>query len=294
MIKSMTGFGEAVAEVDGVAYTVEIRTVNNRHIKTHMRLPESIGFLGEEIDKFLRKNIHRGTVNLSVRMHNLSDQAMYSIDQHALQGYIDELKQVASVAGIEANINLSELLTLPGILQPPMPAEEQADKIRKVIFDTTTEAVAKLISTRTEEGKALASDLLGNCSQMSDRLKSIVGRVPDVLKVYHDKLQKRVDELLSGAQLNIDEELLAREVAIFADRSDIAEELTRLHSHIAQFEKCCNGQENAGRRLDFISQEMLREANTIASKACDSQISRHVIDIKCAIDRIKEQVQNVE
>ena len=294
MIKSMTGFGEATAEIDGVAYIVEVRTVNNRHLKTHVRLPDCVAFLGEEIEKLLRKSIYRGTVNFSVRMQNTSSQAMYSLDEEALRDYIGRLKRVANACDIKENINLAELLTLPGIIVPLTPDDDLADKMKDCIFVAAGEAIDKLKLMRAEEGKALADDLLGNCGQMRDKLKIIGDRSSDVLKVYHDKLQKRVDELLSGAQLNIDEEMLAREVAVFAERSDIAEELTRLDSHIDQFESCCNGDDNVGRRLDFISQELLREANTIASKACDSTISSLVIEIKCAIDRIKEQVQNVE
>ena len=294
MIKSMTGYGEAAVDIDGFAYTIEVRTVNNRHLKTHLRLPDGIAFLGDTLEKFLRDNIFRGTVNFSVRMQNNSIQGVYDLNENVLVDYINKLKSVADQAGIKAKIDLAGLVTLPGVVQPIIPGDQQAEEIEKMILNTASAAVEKLKLMRAQGCNALAKDLLDNCAEMRDRLNLIGSRVSDVVNRYHDKLKSRVDDMLSGAQLSIDEEQLAREVAIFAERSDIAEELTRLLCHIEQFELHCNGDENVGRKLDFISQEMLREANTIASKACDTEISGHVIDIKCAIDRIKEQVQNVE
>ena len=147
---------------------------------------------------------------------------------------------------------------------------------------------------RKQEGEALADDLLANCNALKEKTSLVQGKSKDTIEHYHDKLKKRVDELLAKANLQIDSDLLAREVAVFAERSDIAEEITRLHSHLAQFESGCRGDENIGRKLDFIAQEMLRETNTIGSKACNAEISGLVIDMKCIIDRIKEQVQNVE
>ena len=147
---------------------------------------------------------------------------------------------------------------------------------------------------RAGEGARLVEDLMANCNVMTEKLELIRQRSPEVVKEYHDKLEKRTKELLATGQLQIDAEIIARETVIFADRCDIAEELTRLQSHIQQFSEHCQSDQNAGRKLDFISQEMLREANTIASKASDAQISQWVIDVKCAIERIKEQVQNIE
>ena len=294
MIKSMTGFGEATVQIDSVAYTIEVRTVNNRHLKTHIRLPDAVAFLGDTIEKFLRSSVSRGTVNFSVRMQNNTVQGVYDLNESVLVDYINKLKSVADKASVKAKIDMSGLVTLPGVVQPIVPTDQQAEAIEEHFLNAAKAAVDNLKNMRAEEGKALAKDLLANCAEMRNKLDLVATRVPDVIKKYHAKLKSRVDDLLSEAQLKLDEELLAREVAIFAERSDIAEELTRLSCHIEQFELHCNGNDNAGRKLDFISQEMLREANTIASKACDSDISCHVIDIKCAIDRIKEQVQNVE
>ena len=163
--------------------------------------------------------------------------------------------------------------------------------MKQVILRLTDQAIDRL--KRCAEGKALAEDLIANCEVIAEKLEEIRKRSGVVVEEY-TKSSEGVSQLLSDGNLKIDEETLAREVAVFADRCDISEELTRLASHLEQFIKCCRTADHAGRRLDFISQEMLREANTIGSKASDARISQAVIDIKCAVDRIKEQVQNVE
>ncbi len=294
MISSMTGFGEATAEADGIVYTVEIRAVNNRFFKPHLRLPDIAAYLEADIEMIHREKIHRGAVHYSLRMKNVSGQALFEIDEHALAAYMSKLGALAGGAESNCRIDLAALLSLPGIVQPVSPDSEQSEKMKQVILSLTEQAIDRLKEMRAQEGKALAEDLIANCNVIAEKLQHIRGRSETVMQEYHEKLRKRVAQLLSDGNLKIDEETLAREVAVFADRCDISEELIRLASHIEQFGKCCRRDDHAGRRLDFISQEMLREANTIGSKASDAQISQWVIDIKCAVDRIKEQVQNVE
>ena len=290
----MTGYGEAQGEADGVSYAVEVKTVNNRYFKTIIRLPELVTFLEEDIDKLLRKNILRGTVNYVLRLKDTSAGALFDIDETALQAVADILKRAGSSAGINGTIDIGNLLTLPGIIQPALPDKERAGQIRKFILEISQEAMDKLKQMRAAEGDCLQADINKCCTIIEEDLEQIRGRSSIVIKEYADKLKKRVNELLAHAELKIDEGILAREVAIFAERSDISEEVARLDSHLQQFAHCCRGNEQAGRRLDFISQEMLREANTIASKASDTETTRYVVDIKCQIDRIKEQVQNIE
>lgn len=290
----MTGFGEASAEVDGVVYAVEIKTVNNRYVKIHIRMPEVVSFLEKEVEGFLRERIRRGMVNCSIRMKNVSGEALFDVDENALNGYLVKLKDIAGSNDIDYQIDLAEMLTLPGIVQPAVPDQAQGDRMKTTILELVGQAVEKLKQMRAREGEMLVEDIKANCKLMSEKLKLIRQRSPAVVKEYHEKLEKRTRELLATAQLEIDTEIVARETVIFADRCDIAEELTRLESHLHQFTTHCEDNQNAGRRLDFIGQEMLREANTIASKASDAQISQWVIDVKCAIERIKEQVQNIE
>jgi uncharacterized protein (TIGR00255 family) len=294
MINSMTGFGEAACEIDGISYTVELKTVNNRYYKSAIRLPDTVAFLEEDIEKLLRSHLSRGSVNYNLRLKNVAARAMFDIDQAAMQKCVERLSETAGKLNIAYTIDLAALLALPGIIQPVLPDENEAQRITDVILTMSRKAIEQLTQMRASEGKTIASDLKAHCDLIRERLEQIRGRAPRVIEEYHKKLKKRIEELAGQAQLKLDEDTLAREVALFAERSDISEELSRLESHLGQFLQSCASDEQAGRRLDFIGQEMLREANTIGSKALDAEIARWVVDIKCLIDRIKEQVQNVE
>jgi uncharacterized protein (TIGR00255 family) len=290
----MTGYGEAQGESNGVSYVVAIKTVNNRYFKGVVKLPDLVAFLEEDIEKLLRENLGRGTVNYVLRLKDASADTLFDIDQTALKAIVEKLNQAGTSAGVRGTIDIGNLLSLPGIVRPASPDAEKAGQIRDVILGISREALGQVKKMRAVEGGFLEADLKERCRVMKQDLDRIHAKRAVVVQEYAVKLKKRVDELLAHAELKLDEEILAREVAIFADRSDISEEISRLDSHLQQFAQCCRGNDQAGRRLDFISQEMLREANTIASKASDTEITRLVVDIKCQIDRIKEQVQNVE
>jgi uncharacterized protein (TIGR00255 family) len=290
----MTGYGEAQGQADGVSYAVEIKTVNNRYLKTIVKLPELVSFLEEDIDKLLRKNISRGTINYILRLKDVSAGTLFEIDEAALQAVVEKLSRAGSSGGINPAIDIGNLLSLPGMIQPALPDKERAEQIRKLVLQISQEALDKLKNMRAVEGGYLQADIDKCCKAIEQDLEQIRARSGIVIREYADKLKKRVNELLALAEIRIDEGILAREVAVFADRSDISEEIARLDSHLQQFDQCCRGSDQAGRRLDFISQEMLREANTIASKASDTDTTRYVVNIKCQIDRIKEQVQNIE
>ena len=294
----MTGYGEAGGQLNGITYEVEIRTVNNRYFKASIRLPDSMAFLEDDIGKLLRRNLSRGTANYVLRLKNVSANALFDIDETALQAYMERLSRIASSADMKCPIDVGGLLNLPGIIRPTSPDEEVAGQVKEMVLSITQEAIEKLKQMRAAEGTALEADLKKHCRVIEQDLERIRACGAAVMQGYAKRLKKRVDELLTIAKLKLDEETLAREVAIFADRSDISEEIARLDSHLQQLLQSCQGRASAGgqvgRRLDFISQEMLREANTTASKASDIEIIRCVVDIKCRIDRIKEQVQNIE
>jgi len=294
MLNSMTGYGEAEGVLDGVSYAIELKAVNNRYLKTIIKLPDACTFLEDAIDKELRSSLSRGTINCVLRFKSISADALFEIDESALRSLVAKLNEVSSSVGVKGQIDLAGLLALPGIVRPVMPDEETSAKIRDLAVRLTREAVDKLKQMRETEGKFLEADLLGHCDAMAKELDVVIQRSGSVIGEYAKRLRKRVDELLAEAKLKLDEETLAREVAILADRSDISEETTRLDAHLQQFRQICRMEGQAGRRLDFLSQEMLREANTIASKSADAQIARSVVDIKCLIERIKEQIQNVE
>jgi uncharacterized protein (TIGR00255 family) len=290
----MTGYGQAQGEVNGVSYLVEIKTVNHRYFKAIIRLPEPVAFIEEDIDKLLRKDMSRGTINYVLRLKNSSVNALFDIDETALKTIAEKLNRAGLSAGIKGEIDIGNLLSLPGIIQPALPDNKLSEQIREKVLEVSLEAINKVKQMRAAEGDFLEADLKKHCSAIEKDLGQVRARADIVLGEYASKLKQRVDALLAEVKLQLDEETLAREVAIFAERSDISEEVARLDSHLRQFSHACRANELAGRRLDFISQEMLREANTIASKASDTEIIRCVVDMKCRIDRIKEQVQNIE
>ena len=293
MLRSMTGFGGALGGVDGVEYAVELRSVNSRYYKIATKLPESLAYAESEIDKQLRAVLSRGSVTLSVRMKVPDEQAAYSVNTAALAKYIEQLKPLEAGADPILRIDLGSLLQLPGVCEPP-PLDELCRKTQAGLMKLIDRALAGLIEMRQQEGKAIEADLLANCRVIEENLKTVADSGPRVLQLYHERLSNRVNELTQLGNVKIDEESLAREVAIYAERCDVAEEVSRLGGHLEQFRQVVEGPETAGRKLDFIAQEMLREANTVASKANDSGIGRAVVEIKTAVDRIKEQVQNAE
>lgn len=294
MLNSMTGYGEATDEFDGVSYAVEIKAVNNRYLKTIIKLPEGTAFLEDDIDKELRRHLSRGTINCVLRVKAVADRALFDIDEAALRSVVAKLSAVSTTLGAKGTIDLATLLELPGIVQPILPDEEQVVRIKEFVLRLTARALDKLERMREAEGVFLQADLKKHCDAIHKELETIRQSTGTLTLDYAKKLRKRVDELLAEAKLKLDEQTLAREVAILADRSDISEEIARLDAHLQQFALICQSEGEAGRRLDFLSQEMLREANTVASKAGDAQIARAVVEIKCLIERLKEQIQNVE
>lgn len=293
MILSMTGFGEAQIEEDGHAYHVEIRSVNNRYFKASLRLPEEFAFLEPEIEQTLRKRITRGSLTLKLFIRDLSAAAAQDINLAAVRHYLDQLKSVIP-PGPGFAIDLATLATLPGVCQPHELSDEQRERAQAFVTRLTDAAIERLVEMRAREGQALAADLRAQCRVVRESLEAIRVRVPAVVDEYRRRLQQRVQQLIAESGVKLSEDDLLKEVAIYAERSDINEEIARLTSHLDQFAQAIDSREPAGRKLDFISQEMLREANTIGSKAGDAAVARHTIEIKGAIDRVKEQVQNVE
>lgn len=293
MINSMTGYGCSEGSFNDTNYSVEIKTVNNRYLKTKIKLPDSAAFLEEDIDKLLQQKIARGTVSMDLRIRNSAADPLFDINKAVLRSYMDKLLDIRKTTA-DCSIDVSSLLNLPGVIVPIIPQKEEAEQIRKNVLGVVGQAVEKLKQMRATEGSSLGEDLAKNCSAIKNALGKIESSADECLLAYQKKLKKRVDFLLSDSKVEADEATIAREVAVFAERSDIAEEITRLRSHLDRFIESCSSNEPAGRKLDFITQEMLREANTIASKVSNTSVTNLVVDIKCLIDRIKEQIQNIE
>jgi uncharacterized protein (TIGR00255 family) len=293
MIVSMTGFGDAAVERNGTHYAVEIRALNNRFFKPVIKLPESVSGLEPELETLLRQRLVRGTITYVLKMRMNSAAAAYHINIDALKAYLRQLRELADLEKTGA-IDLANLLQLPGVCQEPRDESDEIATHGDAIRAITETAIERVQAMRAREGQALCQDLLKHAHYITDRLAEVRKHAPDVIKEYHKRLTQRVNELMSQSSLKVHESDLIKEVAVFAERADISEEIQRLSSHLEAFEHACNGPEHAGRKLDFIAQEMLREANTIASKANDASVAIHIVDIKGAIDRLKEQVQNVE
>lgn len=293
MIVSMTGFGDATAEQDGTHYAVEIRSLNNRFFKPVIKLPENIQGLEPEVETTLREKLGRGSITYILKMRLDSAEAAYHINTQALNAYIKQLEAVRGGNGA-MQIDLGSLLALPGVCQEPRDEVDEIARHGDVVRRITGKAIEKLDAMRKREGESLFKELMKHVKCIAENLTEIQKRAPSVIEDYHKRLTQRVNQLLGKAELKVNEADLIKEVAVFAERADIAEEIQRLTHHLEAFEQSCRAGDHAGRKLDFITQEMLREANTIASKANDAQIARHIVEIKGAIDRLKEQVQNVE
>lgn len=298
MIRSMTGFGSATEQIEGVHYAVEVRSLNNRYFKSTIRLPEEISGLEAEIESILRNRLNRGSITLITKRYAAEGLLTHRINDAALVTYLDHLETLHEKFANRdqsINIDLTALLALPGVLQPE---DERAlmDTARPVTLKLVEQACTKLLDMRSREGANIRTDLHNQKRYILERVDIVAGRAPQVVEEYHTRLHTRVNDLLARSELKIDEKDLLREVAIYAERSDVSEEINRLRGHMEQMERIIDSNEiePAGRTLDFLTQELLREANTIASKSNDATISRAIVEVKGAIDRIKEQVQNVE
>jgi len=293
MIVSMTGFGDATAERDSTHYAVEIRSLNNRYFKPVIKLPETVSGLEPELESMLREKLGRGSVTFILKMRTDTAEAAYHLNTAALKSYLEQLQQVKGLDRL-VTIDLASLVQLPGVCQEPRDESDEISRHGPMIRELTAKAIEKLDVMRRREGNGLFAELMRHVAVIGASLEAIAKLAPSVVEDYHRRLSQRVNLLLSKAELQVSQVDLIKEVAVFAERADIAEEIQRLSSHLGAFEQACREGEHAGRKLDFITQEMLREANTIGSKANDAQIARHIVEIKGAIDRLKEQVQNVE
>jgi uncharacterized protein (TIGR00255 family) len=291
----MTGFGAALMDVDGAHYVLELRCVNNKFFKAQVRLPDELQGLEGELESALARRLSRGSVMANVRFSDASADAAATINAAALQRYIEQLMAVSESGREWARVDLAALLALPGVVMSDT-GEERLERARPVLATLVEEACDRVVAMRTREGQVLHDELHRHCQTMAGHLEVIAERAPKVVEQYQQRLRQRMESMLAELGGAVDDQDLLREVAIYAERSDIAEEVSRLQGHLAQFREIIDGvsPEPVGRTLDFISQEMLREANTIGSKCMDVEVSRRIVEIKGSIDRLKEQAQNVE
>lgn len=292
----MTGYGEASTSSDPLHLTVELRAVNNRYLKVSLRAGEPYTLLEPEVEKVIRRSVKRGTIQVHLRCHRQLAATDFQINAVALRSYLTQLCQLGSemTLGGWGGSLLAGVLALPGVVPEPATAAFDFDAEWPIIERVLEQAVARLQQMRQDEGRAMAQELLGLRDHIAGQLAQIRDRIPQVADGYRDRLLDRVRGLLGELDVQIDRKDLIKEVAIFAERADISEEVVRLASHLVQFQEIVNEPESSGRKLEFLTQEMFRETNTIGSKASDVDISRYVVEIKGALEKIRELVQNVE
>lgn len=290
----MTGFGEAHAECDGLTVSVEVRTVNNRYLKLSTRTSEAYASLEPQIESLVRERIRRGTVQVTVRAARAHSADNYRIDADVLTSYRRQLERIGGNGQESRPVPLESLLGLPGVIIENTPSVCEATDDWPAIRDTLSSAIDRMDAMRLKEGRAMMADVKANLRSMGTCLAEIQQRAPLVVESYRNRLIERVQKALAEFQVTLDPADLLREVSLFSERSDISEEVVRLRSHLEQFDQLVESPESAGRKLDFLTQEMGRETNTIGAKANDVQIARCVIEIKSAIERIREMIQNVE
>ncbi len=289
---SMTGYGRMSVERDGRQLTVELKSVNHRFLDLSFRMPRSFNFLEDSARKLIGEYLSRGHVDLFATYRNTrEDSRRVEVDQALLDAYMTALDGIAETTGLEDDRTLSLATRLPDVLTVAE-ADEDQDALRELMREALTGALEQMSAMREKEGEALKRDISARIDTLESMTAEIEARYPETVAEYQQKLRARVEELLGGAAM--DEQRLMQEVAIMADRSAIAEETVRLHSHFAQVRGFMAAGEPVGRKLDFIVQELNREVNTISSKSQDVPITRLVVEAKAEIEKIREQVQNVE
>lgn len=293
MIRSMTGYGKQSLSIDGREYQIEIKSVNHRYLDINIKMPKTLSYLEDTIKKEISEKIKRGKIDVFITFENNSQEGKnIKINKELAKLYINQLKELAQEEKISSNIEVIEIAKFPDILT--IKVDEEDEKIKQEIMQTTQEATNKIIEMKNIEGEKIAQDLLQRISNIENKIMEISEKSTGLIQEYVVKLEKRIQEILKTEE--IDKSRLAQEVVIYADKCSIEEEITRLKSHIYQFKNLISNNENEtkGKKLDFIIQEMNRETNTIGSKANNLEITNGVIDIKTELEDIREQIQNIE
>ncbi|WP_406696787.1 YicC/YloC family endoribonuclease [Singulisphaera sp. Ch08] len=288
----MTGFGEARLQEERWTVSVEIRTVNNRHLKLSAKISDPYGALEPDLERLVRETIRRGTVQVVLRIDRPRRVEDYRLNVVALTSYRDQLDALQGNA--TSPTPLSSLLVLPGVVEERKAATDDPHQDWPALSGVISQALAKLQQARAEEGNAMANELLVLGKTVATHLDQIVAKGPEVVAAYQKRLIERVQSLVEGQGVTIEPKDLIREIAILSERADIAEEIVRLRAHLAQYIDVIHEPESAGRKLEFVVQEMGRETNTIGSKANDVEISRCVVEIKGLLEKIRELIQNIE
>lgn len=292
MVKSMTGFGRACKEVDGYVITVELKSVNHRYFDFSSRCPRQYGFIDDKIKSFVNSKVARGKIDCYVGIEALNTESADVVVNNTLaSAYVKALKEISTNYDLKEDFGASTVARFPDVLIVKK-ADEDEEKIWQLVKTVAEEAIDKFTQMRCVEGQKMYDDVYSRSQFILDTVFFIEERSPQTVKEYNDKLVERVHELLGDVTL--DESRILQEVAIYADKVAVAEETVRLRSHIAQLREFISSDEPVGRKLDFLVQEINRETNTIGSKCNDVEIAKKVVEVKAEIEKIREQIQNIE
>lgn len=292
MLKSMTGFGRAQKEIDGYVITVELKSVNHRYFEFSSRVPRQYGFLDEKLKSYINGKVSRGKIECYVTIEALNTDTADAVVNHTLAtAYVNALKEIAETYKLKDDFGASTISRFPEVLVVRK-SDEDEEKLWGYVQEVCSEAIDKFVAMREVEGSKMKDDIYSRGQFILDCVSYIEERSPQTVKEYNDKLVERVHELLGDVSL--DESRILQEVAIYADKVAVAEETVRLRSHIEQLNAFISSDEPVGRKMDFLVQEINRETNTIGSKANDVDIARKVVDIKAEVEKIREQIQNIE
>lgn len=292
-LRSMTGYGRGAAAAGGMQVNVELSSVNRKQMDISVTLPRSLGVLEPRVEEVICEAMSRGRITgeVYVRLSPVARRRSVCVDQELAKTYVENIRKVAKKIGLKDDLSGSDLLSLPDVIRYEQPTDD-AERVWPVLHAALKQALAELLKMRLREGAALQRDLKARLKTLVAALARVRESAPKVVEVYRGKLRARLES--AGFSVDTADERLLRELALFADRSDITEEITRLDSHIQQATKLLDSKEPVGRSLDFLAQEMFREVNTMGSKANDTGIIREVVEIKAELERIREQVQNIE
>ena len=292
MVRSMTGFGRAEAADEHLRVSCEVKSVNHRYFEFSARVPRSCGFLEDRLKKLLGTQITRGKIECFVSLEFLGDSNVeVALNASVLRGYLDAFHAIAVEHGVPNDITAASLIRVPDLFQVQKKAVDE-EGIWAVVQQAAEAALAQFIAMREAEGARLREDILMRSAEILDQVAFVEERSPETVKEHNEKLVARMTELLESA--SVDEQRLLTEAAIFADKIAVAEETVRLRSHLEQLAAFFEAPEAVGRKMDFLVQEINREANTIGSKSGDIEIARRVVEIKSNVEKIREQVQNIE
>ncbi|MGN6136622.1 MAG: YicC/YloC family endoribonuclease [Aureliella sp.] len=295
MLISMTGQGQSRRMVGAIEVTVEVRAVNNRFFKLQLRTSDILSRLEPQIEALVRQHVRRGSLNMNVYVSRAARESDFRLHEVAIASYYAQCREIAGRLGIESHVTLADLLSLPGVVAEHSSEEREPDQ--ELITETLLavgDALACLNRMRQAEGANMAKELLEQLARINELKVAIEEKAPMVIDDYRERLRLRVQQGLGLVGVDVHPSDVLRETQIFADKADVREEIVRLRSHTRQFASLLDDSESQGRKLDFLIQEMFREANTIGSKAGDSEIAQRVVDIKAIIEQMRELVQNAE